>query len=387
MSTLLFLAHRVPFPPDRGDKIRGFNMLRHLARRHRIHLLAFADEACDRNPPAVFRDLLASCTIVPRIKANALAAIQALASGRPVSLAAFDHPAMHRAVATTVAEGIDAVHCFSGQMAQYLPPGVPAVMDFADVDSAKFQQLATGSRQPIAWLLRREARLLAAYERAVAARVSASLFVTDAEAALFRDGGATGTILTVENGIDSGYFDPDAAFATVHEAGPLVVFTGQMDYRPNIDAVTRFARDVMPQIRAVRPEARFAIVGRAPTAAVRALAGPGVIVTGTVDDVRGWLAAAAVCVAPLELARGVQNKILEAMAMARPIVASAPAAEGIVHAGTIEVASVADAQARAVLGLLSDPVSAAAMGKAARAQILGRYDWSARLAVLDALTP
>jgi sugar transferase (PEP-CTERM/EpsH1 system associated) len=286
-----------------------------------------------------------------------------------------------------MAEGIDAVHCFSGQMAQYLPPDVPAVMDFADVDAAKFQQLATGSRQPIAWLLRREARLLAAYERAVAARVSASLFVTDAEAALFRKGGATGTILTVENGIDSGYFDPDAAFAAVHEAGPLVVFTGQMDYRPNIDAVTRFARDVMPQIRAVRPEARFAIVGRAPTAAVRALAGPGVIVTGTVDDVRGWLAAAAVCVAPLELARGVQNKILEAMAMARPVVASAPAAEGIVHTGTIEVASDADAQARAVLGLLNDPVRAAALGNAARAQIIGRYDWSARLAVLDALTP
>jgi sugar transferase (PEP-CTERM/EpsH1 system associated) len=279
-------------------------------------------------------------------------------------------------------------------MAQYLPPDVPAVMDFADVDSAKFQQLATGSRQPIAWLLRREARLLAAYERAVAAQVSASLFVTDAEAALFRNGGATGTILTVENGIDSGYFDPDATFAAVHEAGPLIVFTGplivftgQMDYRPNIDAVTRFAREVMPQIRAVRPESRFAIVGRAPTAAVRALAGPGVIVTGTVDDVRGWLAAAAVCVAPLELARGVQNKILEAMAMARPIVASAPAAEGIVHAGTIEVVSDADAQARAVLGLLDDPVRAAAMGNAARAQIIGRYDWSARLAVLDALTP
>jgi sugar transferase (PEP-CTERM/EpsH1 system associated) len=387
MSTLLFLAHRVPFPPDRGDKIRGFNMLRHLARRHRIHLLAFADEARDRDPPAVFRDLLASCTIVPRTKANALAAIQALASGRPVSLAAFDHPAMHRAVAMIMAEGIDAVHCFSGQMAQYLPPDVPAVMDFADVDSAKFQQLATGSRQPIAWLLRREARLLAAYERAVAAQVSASLFVTDAEAALFRNGGATGTILTVENGIDSGYFDPDATFAAVHEAGPLIVFTGQMDYRPNIDAVTRFAREVMPQIRAVRPESRFAIVGRAPTAAVRALAGPGVIVTGTVDDVRGWLAAAAVCVAPLELARGVQNKILEAMAMARPIVASAPAAEGIVHAGTIEVVSDADAQARAVLGLLDDPVRAAAMGNAARAQIIGRYDWSARLAVLDALTP
>ncbi|HVF93733.1 MAG TPA: TIGR03087 family PEP-CTERM/XrtA system glycosyltransferase [Sphingomonas sp.] len=387
MSELLFLAHRVPFPPDRGDKIRGFHILRHLAARHRVHLVAFADEIADRHPPAAFSDPLASCTIIPRTKANAIAGIQALASRRPISLAAFDHPAMHEAIARTLAEHpIAAVHCYSGQMAQYLPRRLPAVMDFADVDSAKFEQLATGSRQPIAWLLRREARLLAAFERGVARAVTASLFVTDAEAALFRERGGEGRVLAVENGIDAVFFGPGAAFAPVDAAPPLIVFTGQMDYRPNVDAVTAFVRDTLPRVQATHPDARFAIVGRAPTAAVRALAGRSVVVTGAVDDIRGWLAAATVCVAPLAVARGIQNKVLEAMAMARPVVASEAAAEGIDHGGTILVAADADAQAGAIAALLDDPAAAARQGQAARARVLARYDWAARLAALDSLT-
>lgn len=165
---------------------------------------------------------------------------------------------------------------------------------------------------------------------------------------------------------------------------PLIVFTGQMDYRPNIDAVTWFARDVLPLIRRHRP-VHFAIVGRAPTRAVQALAGEHVTVTGAVVDVRGWLAAAAVCVAPLKLARGIQNKVLEAMAMARPVVASAAAAEGIDHAGTIRVAETAAAFAAEVIALLDAPEDAARLGGAARAQVIRRYGWDARLAPLDAL--
>jgi glycosyltransferase involved in cell wall biosynthesis len=165
----------------------------------------------------------------------------------------------------------------------------------------------------------------------------------------------------------------------------LIVFTGQMDYRPNIEAVTWFARDTLPQIRARHPTARFAIVGRAPTPAVQALAGEAVTVTGAVDDVRGWLAAADVCVAPLKLARGIQNKVLEAMAMARPVVASAAAAEGIDHAGTIRVAADAQDFAAQVLALIDAPADAAELGQAARAQVLRRYGWDARLAPLDAL--
>lgn len=178
-------------------------------------------------------------------------------------------------------------------------------------------------------------------------------------------------------------------FAGVDGAGdsngsPLIVFTGQMDYRPNIDAVTWFARDILPLISKRHP-AHFAIVGRAPTAAVKALAGDHVTVTGAVDDVRGWLAAAAVCVAPLKLARGIQNKVLEAMAMARPVVASTAAAEGIDHADTIGVADTAQDFADRIATLIETPDTAAALGRAARAQVVRRYGWDARLAPLDTL--
>ncbi len=421
--SLLFLAHRVPFPPDRGDKIRSFHILEYLARRTPVHLVAFADDEADFDPPAVFTDMLASCTILPRSKTQKRAAIEALVGGKPVSLTAFASGAM-RAAVKRVLPDVSGIYCFSGQMAQYLPVGgPPVVMDFVDMDSAKFAGFAEDARGPMRWMMRREARLLGAFERGIAVRVSASLFVSEAEAALFRDGGAGGRILAVENGIDSVKFDPAGSYLTPsHPPGvgrgpigkvavtgdgpspstspiwapayaggdiaqrdaPLIVFTGQMDYRPNIDAVTWFARDILPLIRRCHP-AHFAIVGRSPTAAVNALAGEHVTVTGAVDDVRGWLAAAAVCVAPLKLARGIQNKVLEAMAMARPVVASAAAAEGIDHAGTIRVAATAQDFADQVVALLEVRETAAELGHAARAQVIRRYGWDARLAPLDAL--
>jgi glycosyltransferase involved in cell wall biosynthesis len=427
---LLFLAHRAPFPPDRGDKIRSYHVLRHLMTRARVHLVAFGEGEADFDVPPGLAEGLASVSIVRRRKPQALAAAEALARGLPVSLTAFASAGMRRAVAAVKG---DAVYCFSGQMAQYLPADVPAIMDFVDVDSAKFAGFAEAGPVPMRWMMRREARLLGAFERRVAARVSASLFVSAAEAALFRAGGATGRIVAVENGIDAAAFDPvvvarDArsihavtpdpfrgppvhgGTAADHgplssprsgprnESGvtgglgggagphrPLIVFTGQMDYRPNIEAVSWFARDILPALRARYPGLRFAIVGRAPTVAVQALASDAVIVTGAVDDVRPWLAAADVCVAPLRLARGIQNKVLEAMAMARPVVASVAAAEGIDHGGTLRVADDAATQVAAIAALLDDPRAAAALGAAARARVIARYDWAARLAPLDAL--
>jgi sugar transferase (PEP-CTERM/EpsH1 system associated) len=369
----------VPFPPDRGDKIRSYRVLRHLAARARVHLCAFADDPADEVPHPHLRAMVASCTIVPRRKSRARATVEALASGRPVSLAAFDHPAMRAAVAAVRA---DATYCFSGQMAQYLAGDRPTVMDFVDVDSAKFAQLGDTAALPLRPLFRREARLLGRFERAIATQVGASLFVTAAEAALFRKGGAVGRVEVVENGIDADHFAPDAAFERLDAAGPLIVFTGQMDYQPNVDAVTWFARTVLPAVRQTHPHACFAIVGRAPTAAVRALAvEEGVTVTGAVPDTRPWLAVATVCVAPLALARGIQNKVLEAMAMARPVIASPGAAEGIDHRGTIAVADGAAQWIEAVRAA----IDGAGQGSAARAQVIARYDWDARLAPLDAL--
>ncbi|WP_419807279.1 TIGR03087 family PEP-CTERM/XrtA system glycosyltransferase [Sphingomonas sp.] len=385
MTNLLFLAHRVPYPPDRGDKIRSYQVLRHLAQRARVHLIAFADDPADEVAAPELTALTASCTIVPRRKGRVSATLEALTGGRAVSLTAFDHPAMHAAVAA--APPVDATYCFSGQMAQYLPmAGPPAFMDFVDVDSAKFADLAT-RRSPLRRLYAREARLLGAWEQAVSRRVAASLFVTAAEAELFEARGGGGRVTVVENGIDAAHFDPTATFARPDETGPLIVFTGQMDYAPNVQAVRWFARAVFPALLARHPTARFAIVGRAPTPTVKLLARqPGVLVTGEVPDVRPWLAAAAVCVAPLRLARGVQNKVLEAMAMARPVIASPQAAEGIDHQGTIFVAGGDPRRwVAAVNAILDTPVGTDPIGARARAQVLRRYDWAARLAPLDGL--
>ncbi|WP_066584746.1 TIGR03087 family PEP-CTERM/XrtA system glycosyltransferase [Sphingomonas pruni] len=389
MGDTLFLAHRSPFPPDRGDKIRAYNVLKYLAARKRVHLIAFADDPRDLENSKELVSLTASRSIIWRSKSRLRALAEALVQRKPASLTAFDDRAMHDAVADVLErEAIDTIYVFSGQMAQYLPAKTPArvIMDFCDMDSLKFADYAKGSRGPMRWLMRREARLLFEFERRVAQRVDASLFVSEAEADQFRTRTGAANVEAVENGIDTDFFDPAAAFERIDTPGKLIVFTGQMDYRPNVEAVSWFADAVLPHIRATHPDADFVIVGRNPTDAVTALARrDGVQVTGEVADVRPWLDAAACVVAPLKIARGIQNKVLEAMAMARPVVASGPAAEGIDHDGTIlsgdTVAEVTDA----VNGLLSDATGAAAMGRNARERVKARYGWSARLAPLDAL--
>jgi sugar transferase (PEP-CTERM/EpsH1 system associated) len=283
---------------------------------------------------------------------------------------------------------IGTVFAFSGQMGQFVPECLAArfVMDFGDVDSAKFETYGAegGAMAPIN---RREGRLLAAFERSVAARADVSLFVSDAEAELFRrrSGLESADIRALHNGVDLDYYDPAALPRSAELPGdlPLIVFTGQMDYAPNIDAVRWFADSVMPML----PEARFAIVGRKPPEAVLRLAGPRTIVTGAVPDVRSWLAAADVVAAPLRIARGIQNKVLEAMAMARPVVASPAAFEGIeAEPGRhLLVAAEAEAQAEAIAGLLDDPERAAAIGRAARRRMEEVYRWEARLAALGAI--
>lgn len=380
MRDMLFLAHRVPFPPDRGDKIRSHHILRHLMRNWRVHLCAFAEQDAEATVPPDLARELASHRVIRRTRTMPVAAAQALATGKPISLTAFTHPEMRDAVAGLRARHANAAtYIFSGQMAQYRG-AEPTVMDMVDVDSAKFASLAHTATLPMRAVYAREARLLAAYERDVARSVAATLFVSEAEAGLFRSGGGEGRIVAVENGIDAAHYDP-ATFAAQGRDGGLIVFTGQMDYRPNIDAVTRFARHILPRVRRVRPDARFAIVGRAPTPAVRRLASDAVIVTGAVPDTRQWLARARVCVAPLDLARGIQNKLLEAMAMARPIVASVAAAEGIDHRGTIAVAGDDDDFAARVVAALNGPP----VNPEARRRVLRRYDWGARLAPLDVL--
>lgn len=389
MGDILFLAHRIPFPPDRGDKIRGFNILKYLSQKKRVHLIAFADDPADLKRKGGLARYTGNRSIIWRSKSQPIAGLQALLSHRPVSLTSFDSAPLREAVDNILARhAIDTIFVFSSQMAQYLPPRPRqrVIMDFVDMDSAKFAAYAQSSKGPMGWMLGREARLLLQHEKATAARADANLFVSESEAALFRERTGAERVHVIENGIDTAYFDPGAQFKRIDTTGQLIVFTGQMDYRPNVEGVIWFVETIFPHIRVAHPDARFAIVGRNPTDAVKALARqPGVTVTGEVADVRGWLAAASVAVAPLRLARGVQNKVLEAMAMARPVVASAAAAQGIDHGGTIKVGSTVGEIAEAVTRLLSDRAAGAELGQRARAQVQQRYSWEARLAPLDAV--
>ncbi len=388
MGDILFLCHRMPYPPNRGDKIRAFNILKYLSKKRRVHLVTFADDCRDLAHKDELARYTASQSVVWRGKSDEAAALEALVRRKPVSLTAFENRALQSAVDRLFKHSdIDTIYCFSGQMAQYVPfkPRARFIMDFVDVDSAKFADYAKTEALPKKLMMKREARLLGAYERGIASRARASLFVSEAEADLFRRRSGAERVMAVENGIDTGHFDPRAAFRAVDQSGPLIVFTGQMDYPPNVEAVRWFASDILPAIRQSHKKARFAIVGRNPTEPVKMLASDDVVVTGEVDDVRGWLAAGSVAVAPLKLARGIQNKVLEAMAMGLPVVATTSAAEGIDHDGTVRVGDDTAGFAEQVCASLSDRKEARALGKAARARVIARYGWDARLAALDDL--
>ncbi|WP_374406621.1 TIGR03087 family PEP-CTERM/XrtA system glycosyltransferase [Pelagerythrobacter sp.] len=393
---ILFLAHRVPFPPDRGDKIRSHHLLRALARIAPVHVGCLGETDGDMAQEHELAALAASHCLVRREKPLALAGIEALAKGLPVSLTAFDHTGLRRWVATTLDKRpVGAIFVFSGQMGQYVPTDFAGrvVIDLCDVDSAKFEAYSVARSGPRAWIDRREARLLAVEEERLARRADATLLVSEAEAALLRSrlrAPAPG-IKALRNGIDTAAFDPAAASphpALANASGPHLVFTGQMDYPPNVAAVLRVAERLLPAIRRVHPGATLHVVGRAPTAQLRKRDGQGgVRVWGEVPDVRPFLAAADLVLAPLEIGRGIQNKVLEAMAMARPVVLSAEAATGIDAQDGAHFAVGADDAAliERALALLADRAAARAMGAAARRYVVENQGWDAMLAPLAGL--
>jgi sugar transferase (PEP-CTERM/EpsH1 system associated) len=394
MEDLLFLAHRIPYPPDKGDKIRSWHLLRHLAARYRVHLGCFVDDARDHRHEPVLRAMCASCHFAPLDPRLArLGSLRGLLTGDALTFTWFRDSGLTRWVNEThTAQPIAAQVVFSSSMAPFAESAEGfrgrRIVDFIDLDSDKWRQYADSAGQPMRWIYRRESRLLARAEIAIAARSSASLFVSEAEADLFRrrPGVAAEHVHALGNGVDLEYFDGQRAYPDPYPpGGPVLVFTGMMDYRANVDAVRWFADAVLPEIRARHPDARFAIVGAKPDEKVRRLAErPGVIVTGRVEDVRPYVAHAAIAVAPLRIARGIQNKVLEAMAMARPVVASAEAFEGIDAEPGVDLA-VADGRSFAdmVCRLLADPVEAAALGSRGRQRLTGRYTWERRLAPLD----
>ena len=336
---LLFLCHRIPFPPNKGDKIRSYHLLRYLSAHYRVYLGAFVDDPQDWAYTAKLDSLCEEVHLVELKPALArIKSLQALYKGLALSLPYYWSGAMARWVNQLQDQcDIQRVVVYSAVMAQYVIDGEYSssrkIADMVDVDSEKWREYAQQKTFPMSWVYRREARCLLKFERYVAAHFNHSFFVSKAEASKFVElapDQASG-VGSYSNGVDSNYFSPQGEFTSPYKAGEkALVFTGAMDYWPNIDAVNWFAREIFPQVMASHPDARFYIVGSHPAVQVRKLAElPGITVTGRVEDVRPYLAGAAVVVAPMRIARGIQNKVLEAMAMARPVVVSEAGIEGI----------------------------------------------------------
>ena len=397
MLDILYLVHRIPYPPNKGDKIRSYHVLKYLSERCRVHLGCFIDDPSDRAYLPKLEALCASiCVIQQRPLVARLRSARSLFSASPMSVEYYRNRRLQDWARQHLASGkIGHALAFSGPMAQYLEPlpaqaGVRRVIDFVDVDSEKFLQYGALQAWPLSQVYRREARRLLAYESAVAQQFDASTFVSPAEAALFqrRAPQVTRPILSFSNGVEAEFFSPQRLYLNPYpDAGHALVFTGAMDYWPNVDAVAWFAGQVLPRLRTRFPRLLFYIVGTRPVAAVRALARlPGVVVTGAVPDIRPYLAHAACAVAPLRLARGIQNKVLEAMAMAKTVLASPQALEGIsaVPGKELLLAAGADEFVLQLTRLLASPPGRG-MGVAARKRVLQDYAWDSNLARLGAL--
>ncbi|MEO7494751.1 MAG: TIGR03087 family PEP-CTERM/XrtA system glycosyltransferase [Massilia sp.] len=393
MENLLLLVHRIPYPPNKGDKIRSYHLLKHLAQRYRVFLGTFVDDPDDwQHLPRVQALCAGSHFAKLNPKLARVRSLGALLANRSLSLDYYRDAGLKQWVAQTMArETIGRVLVFSSAMAQYAEPYPEArrVVDFCDVDSDKWRQYADQKSWPMSMLYGHEARQLLAYERKVARETDASLFVSGPEADLFRSLApeSDARIGFFNNGVDTDYFTPEARYDNPYPAGARVLaFAGAMDYWPNVDAVQWFANEIFPALRARHPDALFYIVGARPAPAVQQLASlPGVHVTGTVPDVRPFVAHAACSVAPLRIARGIQNKVLEAMSMAKMVIVSPQALEGIAAEPGRELllADGAAAFADACRQALETPDPA--LGAAARRRVVARYGWSANLADVDRL--
>lgn len=393
MARLLYLVHRIPYPPNKGDKIRSYNILKALACDHEIVLGTFIDDPDDAQHKATLEAMCSDVyfeTIDPKTQKSK--SLLGLLSGSPLTVTFYRSKTFQAWVDAKIAEGIDGIVLFSSAMARFMRwdvvSGIPVWMDFVDLDSDKWQQYASSKSGPEAWIYRREAKTLLNFEREIAARVQTSSFVTTSEVALFREnaGDAAPAVVAMPNGVDLDQFSPSFR---PDDDGPdnEIVFTGAMDYWANVDAVVWFADAVLPRIQAQISNATFTIVGSKPTKAVLALqAREGISVTGFVDDTRSYIVRAHVCVAPMRIARGVQNKVLEAMAMGKAVVTTSAGYEGIEASPDqdLVVCDDVDAFAQHCIDLLNDANRRLSLGENARRAMEDTYNWHVSLEPIKA---
>ncbi|REL25197.1 TIGR03087 family PEP-CTERM/XrtA system glycosyltransferase [Thalassotalea euphylliae] len=397
---LLFLCHRIPFPPNKGDKIRSFNILQMLNKHYDVYLGCFIDDPYDEQYVETLKQY---CHQLFYRKQNKLLAkikgLSAFVTGKPITLPYYYDSAMAVWCENAIKQyNIEKVFIYSSSMAQFCEAPVfercQRVIDFVDVDSDKWRQYADSKSGLAKFVFQREFKTLASYEDRICQQFDASLFVSPDEAQLFQDRQATNDrpkVKGILNGVDISFFNPSATLEHDNKlpAERFISFTGAMDYWANVDAVLWFVEHCWPIVKAAEPSLSFVIAGGNPTSEIKALGKQqDIIVTGRVADIRPFMAKAECIVAPLRIARGIQNKVLEAMSLDKPVVCTSMAMEGI-NAPSHTFCQVHDDPqdfAQAVISLVSPAQKAAAQVKIDnRAWIEAHFTWQATLAPLAKL--
>ena len=391
MANVLFLTHRMPYPPDKGDKIIGFNFLRHLAAGHSVFLGAFVDSEEDREHVDKVKSLCAGVKLIDvQPLARRLWSTRALLQGESLSEVYHRSTALQRWIDEIVPRHqISVAVAYCSAMAPYLDgnrfAALRRVAHYADVDSEKWKSFAAKHHGVMRWIYGREARTLLKLEHRMSRVFDVTSFVSDADAALYKQlaPDVAEKVRVIPIGVDTDYFDPNLPRVNPFpSASRSIVFTGAMDYWPNVDAVSWFATQVLGRIRHSVPNAQFWIVGSNPTRAVNELrAIPGVNVTGRVPDVRPYIAHAAAVVAPLRVARGVQSKVLEAYAMARRVVLTGASANGLIQSSLVSEAAYDEPEQLCIA--VCQAMDAEPRFDAARKYVLDNYSWSHTFSLLD----
>ncbi len=390
--SLLYLCHRIPYPPNKGDKIRSYHLLRYLSEHYDVYLGAFIDDPSDWKYVSAVKEFCSETFFRPLNPSRAkLRSLTALFTGDALTLPYYGNRKMEAWVNGIIKQHhIKRVIVYSSAMAQYVDEHKTSlekrVIDFVDIDSDKWRQYAEKKNWPMNWIYRREAEKLFDYEKFIATSFDASLFVSSAEADLFRSMVSVRDekIAYYNNGVDTDYFSPSSDLVNPYpEDRDVVVFTGAMDYWPNIDAVIWFAQEVLPVIVRHNPDLYFYIVGSNPSENVKKLADlPHIEVTGRVEDIRPYLQFAKAAVAPMRVARGIQNKVLEAMAMEKVVVVTPQGYEGINAVTGTEVILVENAQE--MINVIPKAVSGdyPRMGSIARSRVQSDFNWEENLPIV-----
>ena len=387
---ILYLTQRPPYPPNKGDKLRAFNEIKYLSKNHTIHLFSLTD---NRNDLAYIDDLLQFCKTVDIVYKSPIVSkvhsLLALPSTTPLTLRYFFSRKLEQLINKAIQnENIEVIFVFCSSMAQYVDgiPEIPKIIDFVDIDSEKWKQYAVRSKFPYSFIYQREYEYLKKYEKKIATSYSHCFLVSQKEVDDFHNlVYESPSITALPNGVDLEKFYP----LTIEKEENSLVFTGAMDYFANVDAMVHFCSDILPLIRKKIPKIKLYIVGSNPSKEILHLGkcNDNIVVTGFVDKVQPYMARSMVFVAPMTIARGVQNKIIEAMAMGLPVVCSSLGHEGIEakKGEEILVEDINEQFANQVIKLLSIQSDRAKLSASGHQAIERHYSWDSNLKPIDTL--